>query len=108
MTHRLLNLAKRDWASFDGQAASQGFDPLELPADRMLNLIYWWFTHDAADQADVDRFDRQLWRPPAGTAPAPGSPWSPEAETEAFQSLAAAFGVGDTSKAREGAQTPPA
>lgn len=102
MTARLVALVRRQWAAFDG---SHDYDPLGLPPDRFLNRVYWWATRNAAEQSDIDKFDRQLWRPPAGVAPAPGSPWSPEAETAAFGSLAAAFGVG-AGRAREGAPPP--
>lgn len=106
MTQRLVSLARKEWASIDGQLASQGIDPLLLPADRFFSLLYWWATHRAEDPAAVAKFDRKLWMPPKGKAPAPGSPWSPEAETAAFGSLAAAFGVvKGSSNARQG--TPP-
>lgn len=110
MTSRLFALLAREWERFDGEQASQGKDPLhDLPADRFLSLGYWWATHNASEQADVDRFDRKLWMPPKGVAAAPGSPWSPEAETAAFGSLAAAFGVGVAGQGvREGAEAPSA
>lgn len=105
MTHRLLGLARDDWASLDGQMASLNVDPLLLPPDRFLNLIYWWATHHAEEQAQVDKFDRQLWMPPKGKAAAPGSPWSPEAETAAFSALAAQVGTGQVTP-RTGAPVP--
>ena len=89
MTSRLLRLAQVNWAKIDGMMASQGLDPLELPADRMMNLIYWWATKDAYDQQELNRFERQLWRPPLGARAPAGSPWSSEAETAAFQAFAA-------------------
>lgn len=88
MTARLLALAKHHWAKIDG---SRQDDPLLLPPDRFFNLVYFWATKDAYDQKDLDKFERQLWRPPKGVAAAPGSPWSPEAETQAFQAFAAEF-----------------
>lgn len=107
MTQRLILLARTNWASIDGLLASRGVDdPLLLPADRFLSLIYWWCTRNAQDQQDLDKFDRKLWQPPKGTAPAPGSPWSPEAETKAFGELAAAFGVAKSGSARQGGTAP--
>lgn len=112
MTLRLVGLAKREWASFDGLMASKNVDPLLLSPDRFFSLVYWWGTRNAPDQAAVDKFDRQLWRPPKGVAAPKGSPWSPEAETAAFTSLASAFGVLKSGTAREGtdalAKDPPA
>lgn len=88
MTQRLVYLAGQHWPVIDGMLASQGVDPLSLPWDRFLNTIYWWATRDATSQA-VAKFEAQLWRPPPNEAPAPGSPWSPEAETAAFKALKA-------------------
>ena len=93
MTQRLLSLASRHWPSIDGSlAASLTTDPLRLPVDRFLNLIYWWATNEASAE-DVRRFDQRLWMPPKGEAPAPQSPWSPENETKALSAFAAEVGV---------------
>lgn len=106
MTSRLIQVVKHDWASFDGLMASQrDTAPLHLPMDRFLNAVYWWAIRNATEQEEIDRFDRQLWRPPVGVVPAAGSPWSPEAETAAFNSLAAAFGTGAGSSTRTGGAT---
>ena len=99
MTMRLVGLARREWASLDGELSSRGIDPLLMPPDRFLNLIYWWATHNAAEQQQIDKFDRKLWRPPRGKAAAPGSPWSPENETAAFAALAAQVGQPDAAMA---------
>lgn len=101
MTLRLYYLVRSKWALFDGELASRDIDPLYMPFDRFLNLIYWWAVQDA-DPKEIDKFDRQLWRPPKGEAPAAGSPWSPEAETAAFASLAATFGTGMRNGSRDG------
>lgn len=106
MTARLLGIAAREWAVFDGESVT---DPLLLPADRFFNRVYWWAIRNAQEQSDIDRFDRKLWMPPKGRAAAPGSPWSAEAETAAFGELAAAFGVQKKKPGamREGAEPPP-
>lgn len=70
--------------------ASQGVDPLALPFDRFLNTIYWWLVKDAAED-EVTKFNTRLWIPPKGAVPPPGSPWSAEAETKAFNDFSAAF-----------------
>lgn len=93
MTLRLVMLVRKEWASFDGLMASQNVDPLLLPPDRFLSLVYWWAVRNASEQADIDKFDRRLWIPPKGRAAPAGSPWSAEAETAAFGSLAAQVGV---------------
>ena len=38
------------WPLFDGWAASQSVDPLELPWDRCLNLIYFFATRNATKE----------------------------------------------------------
>jgi len=95
VTARLLATAQAHWPSFDGWAASTmaGQDPLMLPLDRFLNLVYYWLVRDApADE--VEKFDRRLWRPPPGVRPAEGSPWSAERESAAFGSFAAQVRAG--------------
>lgn len=95
MTQRLVALASHYWASMDGLLASQSVDPLDLPPDRFLSVVYWWALRNADDQREIAKFDRRLWRPPPGIAPAAGSPWSPEAENEAFGAFAASVGMGE-------------
>jgi len=38
----LIRIADEFWPEIDGACARTGFDPLELPFDRFLNLIYAW------------------------------------------------------------------
>ncbi len=82
-------MARNSWAAFDGWAASRNVDPERLPLHRYLNLIYHWATKNAERQEDLDKFDRQLWLPPAGSAePIPDeSPWSAANETAAFDAF---------------------
>lgn len=107
MTHRLLNIARAHWATFDGWAAARNVDPLDLPPDRMLSLIYYWSTRNASSSEEINKFDRRLWLPPKGTAAPKGSPWSAEAETAAFGSLAAQVGVQTKGGLREGSTVKP-
>lgn len=100
MTARLIGLIKNEWSAFDGLLASQDVDPMLLPFDRFLNTVHWWATKEAT-QESLTRFERRLWMPPKGEAPAPGSPWSPEAETAAFASLAAQVGAVDVAAAAQ-------
>lgn len=60
---------------------------------RYLNLAYWWAIKDASEQADIDKFDRQLWLPPAGlNKEIPDeSPWSASNETAAFAQFSSQF-----------------
>lgn len=90
MIVRLWAIAKHHEALFDGWAASRGVDPMDLPPARFFNLLYFWIIKDAAE-GEQEKFDRKLWRPPVGEAPAPGSPWSPEAETASFKAFAGEF-----------------
>lgn len=76
-----------DWTEFDGWAVTQGFDPLDLPVDRLLSVIYFWATKDG-DESGKARFDTRLYMPPKGVAPTVG-PWTAEAETSAFSSFKA-------------------
>lgn len=90
MTQRLLATIKAHWVAFDGWAVTvlAGGDPLRLPLDRYLNLIYHWLT-DGADREEIAKFDKRLWMPPKGVAAPKGSPWSAEAETGAFRAFVA-------------------
>lgn len=83
-------MALESWAVLDGYAVSHGMPHLlDLPLDRFANYVYWMATKNL-DEQGIEKFRAKLWRPPRGEAPAPGSPWSPEAETSAFQALKAA------------------
>lgn len=90
MTQRLLQLAEQHWVTIDGEAAMRGVDPLELPFDRLLNIVYHVATREGTPD-DVRKFDIRLWVPPPGVAPTRG-PWSAEAEADAFRALKAALG----------------
>lgn len=48
----LANWATHDevWPLFDGWCASQNVDPLELPWDRCLNLVYFFATRNATKE----------------------------------------------------------
>lgn len=94
MTQRLVGAVSstEEWPRFDGWLASQGIDPLELPTDRLLNLIYHYLVRDGdrgskEGQAALRKFEAQLWRPPVGQVGE--GVWSAEAETAAFRSLKA-------------------
>lgn len=76
-----------NWTAFDGWAVTLGFDPLSLPADRLLSVIYHWATKDG-DQQGIARFDSRLYMPPKGVEATVG-PWTAEAETSAFAAFKA-------------------
>lgn len=57
----------------------------------MLNLIYYWATRNAQDEATLAKFDRKLWMPPKGEEAPAESPWSAANETSAFKALKAAL-----------------
>lgn len=83
MTRRLVNTVAEHWPRFDGEMALQGFDPLDLPFDRFISLLYAWMTKDL-DEAGLAKFDAQLWQPVKGVEIPAESPWSPENEQKAF------------------------
>jgi len=89
VTLRLFASAKQYWPTFDGWAASRGIDPMDLPVDRFLNLVYHFLTRNGT-QEEIDKVDRTLWMPPKGVAVSRG-PWSKEAEAKAFDAFAAEF-----------------
>lgn len=94
VTDRLIAVADNDWMSFDGWCAARSIDPLMLPLDRFVNLIYHWAT-DGADPDEVEKWRVKLWIPPKGhTAPLPPeSPWSPESEMSALAEFRAETGL---------------
>lgn len=64
----LIEIADVYWHQIDGACARAGVDPLSLPFDRFLNLVYAWATewlradeeafdnfHDALFEADIRR-----------------------------------------------------
>src|SRR3546814_6036105 len=55
----------------------------------MLNLIYYWATRNAQDEAALAKFDRKLWMPPKGEEAPAESPWSAQNETDAFKAFKA-------------------
>lgn len=91
MTYRLVAAAKHNWPTFDGICASQGFDPLELPWDRFLNLIHWFLTRNAGEAKDIEDWERHLWMPPVGVEAPAGTPWSVESQESAMSSFGKEF-----------------
>lgn len=91
MTFRLLHLASENWPTLEGWATSRNTDLMDLPIDRLLNLIYFWATRNAQDEATLAKFDRKLWMPPKGEEAPAESPWSAANETSAFKALKAAL-----------------
>ena len=87
MTFRLLHLASENWPTLEGWATSRNTDLMDLPIDRMLNLIYFWATRNAPDEQTLAKFDRKLWMPPKGEEAPAESPWSAANETSAFKAL---------------------
>lgn len=58
---------------------------MDLPEDRLLNLVYFLAT-DGAEPVEVAKWEAKLWLPPKGEVVTQG-PWSAEAETQAFKSF---------------------
>src|SRR3546814_6580102 len=87
VTFRLLHLASENWPTLEGWATSRNTDLMELPIDRLLNLVYFWATRNAQDEQTLAKFDRKLWMPPKGEEPPAESPWSAANETSDFQAF---------------------
>lgn len=87
MTFRLLHLASENWPTLEGWATSRNTDLMDLPIDRLLNLVYFWATRNAPDEQTLAKFDRKLWMPPKGEEAPAESPWSAANETSAFQAF---------------------
>jgi len=77
------------WNRFDGQMVMKNVDPLALPFDRFLNLVYAWYI-DGLEEPDIAKFDAKLWIPPKGAEIPAESPWSAENEKKAFAQFKAA------------------
>lgn len=82
-----MGLVSNDWSTFDGWAVSRGFDPLTLPFDRFLSVVYHWATR-GGEPEEVEKFNTRLYRPPKGEVATHG-PWTAEAETAAFAAFKA-------------------
>lgn len=81
-----MGLADQNWLRFDGWSAARGVDPLELPPQRFLTLVYHFATREGSPD-DIAKFDRRLWVPVKGAVPPPESPWSAANETNAFKAF---------------------
>lgn len=80
------------WDEVYGYSISQNMSDLrDMEMDRFVAFLYWYFTRNAASQADVDTFRARLWRPPAGATITPESPWSATNEKAAFNAFANQF-----------------
>jgi hypothetical protein len=88
-------MAVESWPTIDGYAAAHGMPDLrKLPLDRFLNFVWFMATRNSS-ATDVEKLRARLWRPPKGEAVTDSrSPWSPEKERGAFQSLKVGLGLG--------------
>lgn len=63
-----------------------------LPIDRFANFVWWMLTRERSKE-DIDKLNAQLWQPEKGEVVTdPRSPWSPEAEGNAFAALKNSMG----------------
>lgn len=91
MTQRLLHLLLSHWDEVYGYSVAQNMPDLrELPLDRLVWFLYWYFTRNA-DTSAVSTFRAKLWIPPKGAEIPKESPWSPENERAAFTAFANQF-----------------
>lgn len=68
---RLIGVAGQFWREIDGACARQGFDPIDLPIDRFLNMVYTWYTDRLAhvEAKDRDAAMLLLFQPVGGYDP---------------------------------------
>lgn len=91
-----MRVAQSQWPTLDGWAASKGVDPLTLPFDRFLNLVYFWATEDA-EEREKDKFDVKLYKPDERAiktkkaATDARSPWTKENEEAALGGFVASL-----------------
>lgn len=95
MTLRLAQMAVESWPTIDGYAAAHNMPDLrDLELDRFCNFVWHMATRNS-DAKEVEKLRARLWRPPKGEAVTdPRSPWAPENERGAFQSLKMSLGLG--------------
>ena len=91
MTLRVFALAEQHWTRLEGWATSRGLDLDRMGVGRFSRLVQWWAVQGAESEADLAKFEAQLWRPPVGVA-APRGPWSPAAENAALGGWKTALG----------------
>ncbi len=73
--------------------AQKGIDPLELPFDRLLSMIYVWLIGDGDEDA-ISKLDLKLFRPPPGwNKPITEGPWSASSERSALSMFATQVGL---------------
>ncbi len=77
----------------DGEAVTQGFDPLDLPVDRFLNWVWHTITKGMDDKARRS-FEIEVYRPLPGMTldDVTDGPWSDEEATRSFMALAGQIG----------------
>jgi hypothetical protein len=89
----LIRIADEFWHEIDGACARTGFDPLGLPFDRFLNLIYSWacervqFSENGRTELDEALFGEDERR--SGTEPDNVAPRVVEEEMALFQAFSA-------------------
>jgi hypothetical protein len=92
---RLISIAETNWERLDGDMAAKGVDPMGLPFDRFLNLVYAFAVNQFNDEKDLNKFEMRLNLPMPGIKSAiqeTSSSWAPAKETAALSGLAAALG----------------
>lgn len=85
MTLRLLDFAQHNWRRMNGEALTSGQRLIEFELEDFCDFV-WWNAVKEADEKGKARFEQWLWMPPVGVRATSG-PWSPEAETGAFNAL---------------------
>lgn len=93
---RLFGIAGYLWWEIDGACARQGFDPLDLPLDRFLSLVYSWFTErlSHSTKEDAEQAMTELFAPADGVDPDKVTQDVVDEEMALFHALARQNGTG--------------
>lgn len=78
---------------FNGWALSHGNHPRLMELDDLCDLLTHWMTRNLANE-ELYKWELDLYMPPPGMEDeiTPDSPWSEEAEMNAFLAASASFG----------------
>lgn len=67
--HALIGFAGNNWRYFDGWCVRRQVEPLELPLDRFVNLVYV-LRYESLDDKERAKLDLDLFKPPPDASPA--------------------------------------
>jgi hypothetical protein len=83
---RLVHYAAEYWGVIDGECASRGLDPFDLPFQRFLNFIYYWVINRIPAE-EQEGWEFSLTEPLPWEKKTDVSPMTVEKEREAFDAF---------------------